>query len=128
MILRRCRLVIAAAFLACAWSVEAQEPDPETRAEALRREREEKATQLHPPEQSRLEKALLDLEAGRFFERILNPAAILRYRNDYLRLTSTLTYSYLLILPLLLLYEAGAVVMEGVDHGGFLGGWQGGAG
>src|SRR5690349_18232205 len=47
-----------------------------------------------------------------YFERILNPAAILRYRNDYLRLTSTLTYSYLLVLPLLLLYEAGAVVVE----------------
>ena len=48
--------------------------EPESRAELLRREREAKATQLHPPEPSKLEKALLDLEAGRLFERILNPA------------------------------------------------------
>jgi hypothetical protein len=48
--------------------------DPETRAEQLRREREAKATQLRPPEPSKLEKTLLDLEAGRLFERILNPA------------------------------------------------------
>lgn len=52
----------------------AQIPEPETREEALRREREAKAAQLHPPEPSKLEKALLDLEAGRLFERILNPA------------------------------------------------------
>jgi hypothetical protein len=52
----------------------AQIPEPETREEALRREREAKAAQLHPPEPSKLEKTLLDLEAGRLFERILNPA------------------------------------------------------
>ena len=52
----------------------AQIPEPETREEALRREREAKATQLHPSTPSKLEKALLDLEAGRLFERILNPA------------------------------------------------------
>jgi hypothetical protein len=75
MILRRCRLVIATlAFLAPAWPADAQQPEPQTRAEALRRERDEKATRLEPPEPSRLERALLDLEAGRFFERILNPA------------------------------------------------------
>jgi hypothetical protein len=69
------RLVIAAlALLAPAWIADAQEREPETRAEALRREREEKATHLEPPEPSRLERTLLDLEAGRFFERLLNPA------------------------------------------------------
>jgi hypothetical protein len=75
MIRRRCRLIIATlAFLTPAWSVGAQEPEPQTRAEALRREREEKTKRLTPPEPSRLERALLDLENGRFFERILNPA------------------------------------------------------
>ena len=75
MIRRRCRLVIATlAFLAPAWSADAQQPEPQTRAEALRRERDEKSKQLSPPEPNRLERALLDLEAGRFFERILNPA------------------------------------------------------
>jgi outer membrane protein assembly factor BamA len=48
--------------------------EPETRAEALRREREEKARQLEAPEPSRVERLLLDLERGRLFERILNPA------------------------------------------------------
>ena len=48
--------------------------EPESRGEVLRREREAKATQLQPPKPSKLEKALLDLEAGRLFERILNPA------------------------------------------------------
>jgi hypothetical protein len=75
MIRRRCRLVIATvALLAFAWTAGAQEREPETRAEALRREREEKATQLTPPEPNRLERALLDLENGRLFERLLNPA------------------------------------------------------
>jgi hypothetical protein len=62
-------LLLAAAFTA---GVRAQEPD--TRAEALRREREEKSKQLTPPEASGLEHVLLDLERGRLFERILNPA------------------------------------------------------
>ena len=53
-------------------SVYAQEP--QTRAEALAREREEKSKQLEPPQPGRLERALLTLENGRFFERILNPA------------------------------------------------------
>ena len=75
MIRRRCRLLIAAvALLTPAWTAGAQEPDPQTRAEALRREREEKTKRLTSPEPSRLERALLDLENGRFFERILNPA------------------------------------------------------
>ena len=52
----------------------AQVVEPSTRAEALRLAREAKAEQLQPPEPSRLEKALLDLENGRLFERLLNPA------------------------------------------------------
>jgi len=48
--------------------------EPETRAQALRSEREEKARQLEPPEPSGAERLLLDLERGRLFERILNPA------------------------------------------------------
>jgi hypothetical protein len=74
MIRCRCLLIATLASLAAAWSADAQQPEPQTRAEALRREREEKATQLTPPQPNRLERALLDLEAGRFFERILNPA------------------------------------------------------
>jgi hypothetical protein len=67
-----CRL--AAVTVLLMWSSAVQAQEPETRAEALQRERETKATQLHAPEPSKLEKALLDLEAGRLFERILNPA------------------------------------------------------
>ena len=75
MIRRRCRLVVATfALLIPAWGADAQVAEPQSRAEALRREREEKATKLTPPEPNRLERALLDLEAGRFFERLLNPA------------------------------------------------------
>jgi hypothetical protein len=48
--------------------------EPETRAEALRREREEKSKQLEAPEPTGTERILLDLERGRLFERILNPA------------------------------------------------------
>jgi hypothetical protein len=52
----------------------AQAPEPTTRAEELQRQRDDKATRLEAPKQSRLEKSLLDLENGRFFERLLNPA------------------------------------------------------
>jgi hypothetical protein len=45
-----------------------------TRAELLRRAREEKSQQLTPPDPSGLERVLLDLENGRLFERLLNPA------------------------------------------------------
>ncbi|HET9194699.1 MAG TPA: BamA/TamA family outer membrane protein [Vicinamibacterales bacterium] len=75
MIRHRCRLFIASvAILACGLPADAQEREPETRAEALRREREEKATRLTPPDPNRLERALLDLENGRLFERLLSPA------------------------------------------------------
>jgi len=63
--------IVTVLFVLSAPSVFAQEP--ETRAEALRREREEKSTQLSRPEQGRLERLLLDLESGRLFERLLSP-------------------------------------------------------
>jgi hypothetical protein len=47
--------------------------EPETREEALRREREAKSKALKPPEASRLERLLLRLENDRVFERLLNP-------------------------------------------------------
>lgn len=65
----RALLIVVACTAAPAY---AQEPD--TRAELLRREREQKATELQPPERSGLERLLLDFERGRLFERILNPA------------------------------------------------------
>jgi Omp85 superfamily domain len=47
--------------------------EPATRAETLARQREEKSGQLAPPQPGGLERALLVLENGRLFERILNP-------------------------------------------------------
>jgi surface antigen Omp85-like protein len=67
-------LLAVAMLLVIAGELRAQTPEAATRAETLRREREAKATQLHPPEPSKVEKVLLDLEAGRLFERLLNPA------------------------------------------------------
>ena len=58
--------------LSCAATALAQEP--ETRAEALRQQREEKSKQLEAPEPTGAERLLLDLERGRLFERLLNPA------------------------------------------------------
>lgn len=40
-------------------------------------------------------------------ERSLNAASGIGTRNDYLRLTKTLTYSYIFVLPLILFYEIG---------------------
>jgi outer membrane protein assembly factor BamA len=54
--------------------VDLQTQEPMTRAEALQREREEKAKKLSPPQRNRLERILMDLESGRLFERVLNPA------------------------------------------------------
>jgi outer membrane protein assembly factor BamA len=65
-------LFTAATILALASLTWAQEPA--TRAETLQRQREEKAQKLAPPAQSRLERTLMDLESGRLFERLLNPA------------------------------------------------------
>ena len=63
---------VVACLIASGFDALAQEP--ETRAEILRREREEKAKELKPPEPSGMEKWLLKLEDGRLFERLLNPA------------------------------------------------------
>jgi hypothetical protein len=49
---------------------------------------------------------------GGILERIFNPASIIGYRNEYLRLSTTLSYSYLLTLPFLLLYEVGVMLMN----------------
>jgi hypothetical protein len=65
-------LLIASALTIFPSGARAQEP--ETRAETLRREREQKSTQLEPAAPSRLERLLLDLESGRLLERVLNPA------------------------------------------------------
>src|SRR5262245_52948234 len=67
-------LLAVAAIVGPAWTADAQEREPQTRAEALLLEREEKAKDLHAPQPAKLERYLLDLEAGRLFERILNPA------------------------------------------------------
>ena len=64
--------LIVIQLLAAAAAVSAQEPA--TRAEELAQQREEKSKQLAPPEAGRLERALLTLENGRLFERILSPA------------------------------------------------------
>lgn len=60
--------------LALGAAAAASAQEAETRAEALRRQREEKSKQLEAPEPSGTERLLLDLERGRLFERILNPA------------------------------------------------------
>ncbi len=65
-------LLLVAIGIACASPALAQEP--ETRADELRRQREEKTKALTPPTPSRLERWLLRLEDGRLFERLLNPA------------------------------------------------------
>jgi hypothetical protein len=52
----------------------ARAQEPATRAEALARERQEKAKQVEPPDPGGVERALLALENDRLFERILNPA------------------------------------------------------
>jgi len=65
-------LLVLAATLITASAAVAQEPA--TRAETLQVQREEKAKNLTPPTPNRLERTLKDLESGRLFERILNPA------------------------------------------------------
>ena len=60
-------------MLASALLILAQEPGPATRAEILAREREVKSQALTPPEIGRVERTLLSLENGRFFERLLAP-------------------------------------------------------
>ena len=66
------RVLLTWAALACASLALAQEP--QTRAEELRRQREEKSKELKPPEPPAAERWLLKLENDRLFERLLNPA------------------------------------------------------
>ena len=47
-----------------------------------------------------------------FLERTFNPGSGLNFRNDYLRLSKTLTYSYLFALPLVILYEIGILIVN----------------
>jgi hypothetical protein len=69
------RASILAFVLICAsGAANAEAQEPQTRAELLAREREEKARDLEPPRAGRLERALLALENDRIFERLLNPA------------------------------------------------------
>ncbi len=42
-----------------------------------------------------------------FIERVFNPVSALNYRNEYFRLSGSLTYSYLAVLPIIILYEIG---------------------
>jgi len=68
------RVAWLAVVVMCAWpasGVYAQEP--QTRAETLAREREEKSKDVEPPRSGRLERALLALENRRILERVLNP-------------------------------------------------------
>lgn len=65
------RCVLVPVLLLVAATAFAQEP--ETRAVVLAQQREEKSKQLTPPEAGTLERALLRLENGRLFERLLNP-------------------------------------------------------
>ncbi|MGE0703668.1 MAG: BamA/TamA family outer membrane protein [Vicinamibacterales bacterium] len=68
-------IVLAALLAGLPAFASAQEPEePATRAEQLRRGREEKAEVLEPPQQGGLEKALLLVENDRILERLLNPA------------------------------------------------------
>jgi hypothetical protein len=67
-------LLVVAATLIASPLAHAQQADPATRAETLQRQREEKAKDLTPPTPNRLERTLMDLESGRLFERLLNPA------------------------------------------------------
>ncbi len=51
-------------------------------------------------------------------ERTINPSSIIPWKNDYLAKTSRLGYSFLLLLPLLLIYEIGiAMVNAGATAG-----------
>ena len=65
-------LLLLAATLTTASYTYAQEPS-DTRGNAAARARG-KGQHLEPPEPNRLERALMDLESGRLFERLLNPA------------------------------------------------------
>lgn len=61
-------------FAQSASAAASADKQPATRAEELRRQREDKSKALAPPEPTGLERLLMDLESGRLFERLLNPA------------------------------------------------------
>ncbi|MBL7988563.1 MAG: CPBP family intramembrane metalloprotease [Chlorobi bacterium] len=45
-------------------------------------------------------------------ERALNPALMMNYQREYLKLTTTLTYGFLFTLPLVLIYELGTWILH----------------
>ena len=57
----------------CFGQLQASAQEPQTRADVLREQREEKSGKLSPPAAGRLERVLLALENQRFQERLLNP-------------------------------------------------------
>jgi hypothetical protein len=71
--MRRGICTLALALLVTAPALAAAQ-EPGTRAELLRAAREAKAAALAPPEPDTAERLLLELESGRLFERLLNPA------------------------------------------------------
>jgi outer membrane protein assembly factor BamA len=72
--MRQLAITGVTALAVCASAPLAHAQEPTTRAETLQRQREDKATHLAPPTSNRLERTLMDLESGRLFERLLNPA------------------------------------------------------
>src|SRR5918996_2048614 len=64
-------ILVVAIVLAAVRPLPGQEP--ETRQEAVRREREAKSQSLAPPQPTGMERLLLKLENDRVFERLLNP-------------------------------------------------------
>jgi hypothetical protein len=72
--MRRLIIRVIALAIGVGVPIDANAQEPATRAEALQLEREEKAKNLSPPERNGLERILMDLESGRLFERLLNPA------------------------------------------------------
>jgi hypothetical protein len=69
----RARAVALLVALAITGGSAARAQTPATRAEALREQRAEKARHVEPYEPGAVEKGLLALENGRFFERLLHP-------------------------------------------------------
>src|SRR5436309_220395 len=51
-------------------------------------------------------------------EETLNASSAISPRSEYLRITKTLTYSYLFTIPLILLYELGSTIINGDPSAG----------
>ncbi len=77
------RMIPAAAIVIVAAIGPVFAQEPETREEALRREREAKSKTLTPPEISGLERLLLKLENNRIFERL--PTTLIKPRDKVLK-------------------------------------------